>query len=592
MISKVQSQLTVVSPGPPGRRPEPLWEQRGFLEVVLICVCCLVFISTIGFGFVYDDRGQILENPYLRSWSYFGHYFTSHVWAQTNRPAVYYRPIFLCWLRLNYAVFRTRAWGWHMMSVLAHVAVTLLVFRLALRLLQSRWQAAITGLLFAVHPLHVESVAWVSGVVDPLFSIFFLASLLCYVRWRERRGAGCLAAALGLGFLAMLSKEPGITLPAIVFVFEWIFARSTAPGESWQRFRTAAARALPFVLVAGTYLGVRHAVLKTTGPIYSSVSTALVAIPGLVLFYLRLVIWPSRLSLFYDRQYSQHLTLGEFLIPLVLLALVAVAAMLLLRRSPRGRQAAFSAAFVAILLSPVLWVQWLPDNNFVHDRYLYLPLAGFSMLAAIAITGLGGKPISERLAPPRQLLALAGILVPLIVLNLIAQTYWHDDLALWTHCFRTAPQNRQVLNNLASSLGARGEYDKSVALFEQVLRQNPNDGDVQGNLGYTFYLTGALNSAEQHLNFAVQLDPSNVKALFYLGLTHYKLGLLDLAGSELRRVITLDPSREGVHLALSLVLEQQGDLAAAIRETNAELAYYPDEKLAKKRLNQLQAGQH
>jgi tetratricopeptide (TPR) repeat protein len=591
MVTGVENQLLTVSHRLPDKPQKSLFLRRGCLEAVLIFVCCLTFISTLRFGFVYDDRGQVLDNPYIRSWSYLGHDFASHVWAQTtSRPATYYRPLFLCWLRLNHSIFGTRAWGWHMSTLLAHIIATLLVFRLALRLLQDRWQAAVSGLLFALHPVHVESVAWVSGVVDPLFSIFFLGSLLCYLNWRLRHSRGWFAGSLVLAALAMLSKETAVTMPAVVFVCEWILSPSTGIERTRQKFRGAALAALPFVLVAGAYLALRHAVLQIPSPIYANPATAVLTIPGLLLFYLRLVIWPVGLSLFYDRHYLQHLTVHGFVIPLILLAAVALALAFFRRHSAQGKQVKFSVAFALVVLCPVLWVRWLPDNDFLHDRYLYLPIAGFSMLAAIAITEFGGKTMGGWIAPQRQVLTVAVIALPLIFVDGMAQTYWADDLSLWLHCLRTSPHNRQVLNNLASTLGERGEYGKAVALFEEILQQNPNDADVQGNLGYTLYLMGALRPAEEHLSYAVQLDASNAKALLYLGITHDKLGLLPLAESELQRAITLEPARKGVHLALSLVLEQRGDLVRARREMMTELAYYPDETMVRERLNRLQIG--
>jgi len=240
-------------------------------------------------------------------------------------------------------------------------------------------------------------------------------------------------------------------------------------------------------------------------------------------------------------------------------------------------------------LCPALWVRWFPGDDFVHDRYLYLPSAGFAMLFAIAVAELGGRPTSRWIAPPRQMLAVGVAAVALTIGSVTLQACWANDLLLWYHCFKTAPHNQWVLNNLAASLGERGEYQSAVPLFLEVIRQNPANADAQGNLGYTYYQMGALQPAEEYLSHAVQLNPSDSHSLLYLGVTHYKRGLLAQAESELSRSILLDPSAKGAHLALSLVLEQRGDLAGAIREAAAELAYYPGEVQARERLNRLRA---
>lgn len=592
MASGTERQLQPAINRPALTVSQPIWEKRGYLEIALVCVSILVFVSTLSFGFVYDDRVQVLDNPFIQSWRYLTHDFTSHVWAQTNKPAVYYRPVFLSWLRLNYAVFGTQAWGWHLSVLLIHAVVTVLVFRLALRVLGDRWQAAIAGLLFAVHPIHVESVAWISGAVDPLMALFFLGSLLCYLNWRERRSVGWMVSSLLLCFLAMLTKEPGMTLPAAVFLYAWIFAgKGEAAAHASRRFRAAVTEAAPFALAALVYSTLRMAVIRTPPPVIASYKTILLTLPGLLLFYLRLAVWPVGLSLFYDRQYLQHLTFRGFVLPLLLLALIGVAFAVFLRRNAQRREGAFAAAFALLVLCPALWVRWFSGDDFVHDRYLYLSSAGFAVLVAIAAAELRGKPVPGWIAPPRQMLAVAVVAVALTVGSVTLQTCWASDLLLWYHCYRTAPHNPRVLNNLASSLGEHGEYQSAVPMFLEAIRQDPDNADLQGNLGYTYYQMGALQPAEEHLSRAVRLDPSKSNSLLYLGITHYKLGLLAPAESELSRAIQLDPSAKGAHLALSLVLEQRGDLAGAIREAAAELAHHPGEEPARERLKQLRSAQ-
>jgi protein O-mannosyl-transferase len=592
MASVTESQLQGAASRATGAGFEPVWEKRGCLEVGLACIAILTFVCTLSFSFVYDDRGQILGNPFLRSWRYLRHDFTAHLWAQaSNMAMLYYRPVFLSWLRLNYSVFGDQPWGWHMTTVVLHALATVLVFRLSLRVLRDRWQALIAGLIFAVHPVHVESVAWVSGVVDPLLAIFFLASLLCYFHWRERGSIPWLAGSVLCAVFAMLTKETGITLPAVVFAYAWIFAdgSKSAPGA---RLRVAATHAAPFALVALVYWIARHAALPAPLPAFSSSATALFTLPGLLLFYLRLVVWPFGLGLFYDRQLVQHPAPGDVFLPALLLILLAAALVILLRRSGQHREGAFSAALALLVLAPVLWVRWFNTYDFVHDRYLYLPMAGFAMLFAIAISKLGGKTLSARpapqwVAPPVQMLTMGAVTLAMIAGSVGLEGCWTDDLLLWFHCYKTAPHNKVVLNNLGASLGEKNELQSSLALLTEAVGQDPNYDSAQGNLGYTLYRLGQLQPAEEHLARAVQLRPGDVHSLLYLGLVHYKQGALDKAEAELRRAIFLNSRVWGVHVALSLVLEQRGDLAGAIRETETELTFHPDEANFKDRLTEL-----
>jgi len=583
-----QGQKCVQSHGASFR---PGWQRPDWMQLALFCVAVLVYLSTLSFGFVYDDRVQILANPFIQSWRYLAHDFTSSVWAQSTKySAPYYRPVFLSWLRLNYTVFGFHAWGWHLAAVLLHAAASLLVFRLALRLLRVGWQAAVAGLVFAIHPVHVESVAWVSGAADPLMSVFFLSAFLCYLNWRERPSPPYLAAAILLGFLAMFSKEPAITLPAVVFAYALIFtgAPETAETPAGKRFRTALLHAAPFVVGALGYGVLRMMALKAPASVFADYHTILLTAPGLLLFYLRLMVWPVGLGLFYDRQFVQHATFAEFVLPLLGLAALAAALVALLRRIRQRREAAFAAAFALIVLAPALWIRWFRSYDFVHDRYLYLPLFGFAVLFAIALPELQQRlPVaSVRWAPA---LAVGVLSLAMIIGNVTLQTSWANDLLLWYRSYRIAPHNPVVLNDLASELGDRGEFRLAVPMFLELIRLHPTDADAQGNLGYTYYKMGDLPAAEQYLSRAARLDPRDAHWLLYLGITEFKLGSLAAAESDLSRSIALDPKAKGAHLALSLVLEQRGDVAGARREAAAEIANYPGEEQARQQFERLRA---
>ena len=162
-------------------------EEPGIAETLVCAAAILCFVATLAFGFVYDDVPQILKNPAIQSWHYLPQYFAAHVWSSIypNSLGNYYRPVFLIWLRLNYAMFGTSPSGWHATSVAVHVLSTWLVFCVVLKLAKNRVTSFVAALLFALHPVHVESVAWISGVVDPLMSVFLLSAFWMFIEWRE-----------------------------------------------------------------------------------------------------------------------------------------------------------------------------------------------------------------------------------------------------------------------------------------------------------------------------------------------------------------------------------------------------------------------
>ena len=209
----------------PEKAGKPGWlEQPGVAETLACAVAFLVYIPTLGFQFVYDDKPQVIQNPAIHAWRYWPHYFTTHVWGELypNVRGDYYRPLFLVWFRINHALFGVNPKGWHLTTILCHVAVTYLVFVLSRRLTGSRGIAFASAVLFAVHPVHIESVAWVSGVSDPFMALSWIGSFLAFLEFFESRRGKWLALALVLFVVGLLQKETAVVLAPIIYVYAWI----------------------------------------------------------------------------------------------------------------------------------------------------------------------------------------------------------------------------------------------------------------------------------------------------------------------------------------------------------------------------------
>ena len=172
---------------------------RSLILIVLV-ITLVAFVGSLRYDFVYDDVEQIVGNRYVHSWHYLPRFFTEHVWGHLNSssPGTYYRPIFLLWLLLNHSVFGLQASGWHFTTVALHVLVTYTVYRLALGINLDRLTACVAALLFGLHPVHVEAVAWVSGGTEPLLAALFVPAFLCYLRARAAAGRSRWWLALSL----------------------------------------------------------------------------------------------------------------------------------------------------------------------------------------------------------------------------------------------------------------------------------------------------------------------------------------------------------------------------------------------------------
>ncbi len=431
----------------------------GVLEVLACGITALVYVATLSFGFVYDDVPQILKNPAVHSWRFVPQYFTSHVWAAIypNTIGNYYRPLFLLWLKVNYALFGTHAAGWHLTSVACHVLATWLVFRIAQQLSCDRLTAFLAALIFGVHPAHIENVAWISGVSDPLMACFLLGSFSAFLSARvEHRvsigesyepraarreqshdghvGSGppgargsrlagapatrqvrYAALSLGLFALALLSKETAIVLPVLIFAFVLIVERrdferdvehdferdEESSAGFWGRFIAAIRESAPYLLLVLIYSGVRLRALGGWSHPTIPISWTEVSLtwPAVLWFYVRHLILPVRLSEFYSLDYVSHFSARAVLLPVAFLLIVGAAVafvLFLLRGSDRKDAARFALLLIIIPLLPVLDLHSLTVGDIVHDRYLYLPSVGFALLIALLIRELAHRLPEKR----------------------------------------------------------------------------------------------------------------------------------------------------------------------------------------------------
>jgi hypothetical protein len=172
-----------------GPAPDKTLTLPRLLPWIAVLLAVVVYVGVLSYPFVYDDLGQIVGNSRLQSVEFLPQYFLQNVWSQPGRQITsnYYRPFFLVWLMINYQWFEWEPAGYHAAAIALHALVTLLVYGLAVRTLKDRLAAGFAALVFAVHPLHVASVAWVSGANEPEFALFFLAAMLCYPRWSGSR---------------------------------------------------------------------------------------------------------------------------------------------------------------------------------------------------------------------------------------------------------------------------------------------------------------------------------------------------------------------------------------------------------------------
>ena len=569
-------------------RPEralPQSTQR-LLPIVVLAATLVVFLGTLQFEFVYDDLGQIVNNPLVHEWQYLPVYFQANVWAQSFVVGNYYRPIFMVWLLLNYTLFGLQPFFWHLTTVGLHLGATWLVFVLASRLTGDRVTGGIAALIFGVHPAHLEAVAWVSGLTEPLLAVLLIPSFLAYLNYREKgRNARWLAVSLLFYTAAMFAKETGVVLPALIVAWELI---GSAEPASWrQRLVSSVRVAIPYALLTGGYLLARsnalHGLAHTL--VHLPTSMLLLTVPSVVWFYLRVLIAPFHLSAFYDVPYVTHVSFRYFWWPLLqAAALLGVLAFWCWRA--RSRAIGFATVWLLVPLLPLLDLSVLPQGDFVHDRYLYLPSVGFAILMALALQKLkwGSREVLGQ--PASMVAATAALAIALATGTVIQSVPWANDLLLYHHGIEIAPNNDLPWNKLANALVTRGMYEDGIKVYQTVLASDPDFWFANFRMGFAQFKLGRYGEAEKYLGHALDIN-RNAEEFYYFGLTELELGKTDQAVQALSAAVRRSPQTPGYHYALGLALRKLGKTAEAMEAFKQELTLDPRNTGARQQVSEL-----
>ena len=536
----------------------------------------VVFGQTIHHDFVdLDDPVYVTHNAHVCS----GLTWKGAGWAFANFAAGFWHP--LTWLSLmaDAQLYGLRAGGFHLSNVVLHLANTVLLLILLRRLTGALGRSAVVAALFALHPLHVESVAWISERKGLLSTCFFLLSLLAYAR--HVSGVRCQVSGaqhevvshvpchasrfywLALLFFAcgLMSKTMVVTLPVVLLLLDyWPLRRfesstlnsqrSTLPHLLWEK-----APFLGLALVAG-WLTI-HAEKDIGALAQGEILPLPVRMANAALStvrYLSQTVWPADLVVFYP--YPSSFTTGPVLGSLLLLALISLAAIWLGRRFP---YLAVGWFWYLITLSPVSGLIQVGGHSRA-DRYTYVPLVGIFLIAS---WGLADLCASWRYRRAGLRTAGVGVLAGLLMVAHTQTAHWRDSVSLWTHALACAPDNPEARHNLGDALAAQGKLPEAIQQFERALQLKPDHVLAHDALGVALATQGRLDDAIPHFERALQLKPNFAIGHYNLSVALAAKGKLVEAMRECETTLRLKPDHAEAHQNLAVALATQGKLNEA-----------------------------
>jgi len=513
-----------------------------------------VYCQDFRYDFILDDVPLILLNSTISTWHNWKTLFLTHIFyfKESGIPsqALHYRPLFTLWLMLNRQLFGLILPWWHLTSLLLHVIVSALVFELGVELLKDRWTAAVAALLFAFHPVHAESVAYVSVSTDLLATLFVLIALLSYMRFRNQGSVGYLIGSVLAAALAMLSKETAAMFPWMIVAYELFSEKQSTPGGWWKRFVWA----LPFFAVVITYSLIRtflfgHNLWLRSGNVNPA---AVLSVPLLTVLYLRNLLAPFQLSFYYPVEWISRWSLWNAS-GLILLIIAVV----LLWNNVRNRQIVrLQLSWLAILLIPgMIAIFTFVSGDSVHDRHLYLASVPFCLIVANLLTG-------PKLSPRLAFTASSIILGVLLVLTACYVPTFSDEITLSRRAVEIAPRNVIARGYYASALWNYGRHDDAFQQFAIMIEIAP-----QSPFGYEAYaasLAEVGRDEEAADEYRKALDRIHGPTMFRSWIL-YHLGMIEVRHSQavqavehLSAAVQIDPQNSIYHGGLGQALREEG----------------------------------
>ena len=560
---------------------ENLFSGRLVPGLMLVAITLVLYWPARLFDFSgYDDPGYYSENPHVLG----GFTGKNIAWAFTNYDMANWHP--LTWLShmLDAEMFGNNPSGPHLVNLLFHTSNVVLLFFLLYRLTAARWQSLVVALIFAVHPLHVESVAWIAERKDLLCAFFTLLALVFYARYVElatngkpgagRYYGGCLACfALGL-----MSKPMIVTLPFLLLLLDWWPLNRIRDFQAGQGRFSSLKRLLiekiPFLILSLVASVVTYLVQDKGLALQTLASFPLsVRLENTFVSYVRYVgkvLWPMTLAIPYP--YPDRWPVALVILSVLLFAGASVAALWLVRKWPP----AFTGWFWFVgMLIPIIGLVQVGTQS-MADRYAYLPMVG---LLIIIVWGLAKLAAYCNVTKVQATIAVLLILAAYSVRTRQQLAYWHNDGMLFGHALNVTTNNYVAQINIGAWLSKGGRPKEALEHYDVALQINPNDATALYDTANILARFGRLDEAVTNYRRALQITPDKPDIMNNLGVALMELKQLPEATATFESVLKIKPDFADVHNNLATALFRQGRYEDAAKEFFAAVSFAPNNVL-------------
>lgn len=557
---------------------------------LLICLCLLgaIFVAygqVINFDFVgFDDELYVSGNRHIKN----GLNVENIVWAFSFHGFSYWQP--LTWLShmLDCQLFGLMS-GWHHLSnLIFHILNTLLLFFIFSKMTGALWRSAFVAALFALHPLNVESVAWVAERKNVLSTFFWMLTLLAYTKYVERPKIDRYLIVVVVFVLGLMAKPMVSVLPFVFLLIDyWPLGRmQLGRSENYDLEAVSTVKSgyqrpvvlrlvlekTPFFALSAVSIYLSTLSVQNLGIIVSTGAVPMTARIANALFsyirYLEKIIWPQKLAVFYP--YPNSLPLWQASVSGLLLVGISAAVYLKVRRHP---YLAVGWLWYLVTLLPVSGLMQAGLWPAMADRFAYVPSIGLFILISWGLPAALSKRRNRNLV----LSVLTGaVLFYFLICTALQTSHWKDEIALFQHALKVTDNNWPAHNNLGVAFSERGKFDKAAFQFKEVLKIKPDHVGSRNNLANILFDHGKLKEAALQLKEAVRIKPNDTDMYNNLAIVLASQGKFDESVSFFEKALVIKPENDSAHYNFGTLLASQGKLQEAGKHFAEAIKIKPD----------------
>lgn len=527
----------------------------------LVAATLFIYLQVINYDFVYfDDELYVIDNPNVKA----GLTRESIIWAFSTDYAGNWHP--LAWLShmLDIELYGLSPMGHHLTSLQIHIVNTVLLFILLNWMTGAVWPSGFVAALFALHPLHVESVAWAAERKDVLCALFWILSILAYVRYTRNQSKMNYLLIVVLFAFGLMSKPMIVTLPFTLLLLDFWplsrFEQKTYKTQTsacrilialiWEKIPLFALSAISSIITFSIQQHGGAVVSLESIPLTMRISNALVSYVS----YITKMFWPINLAFFYP---YHVLPIGNVLLSGILLLCISA---LIISASRRFPYLVTGWLWYLGTLVPVIGLVQTGCQS-MADRYTYVPLIGIFIIIAWGMRDIAAKWQSQRILLP----IFSGIaLVFLMICTWFQAGQWQNGITIFKHTLNVTKNNCVADCELGHALMRNGKLDDAVVQFYKALKINPNYEEAHANLGCTLARQGNISDAIYHYNKALRINPNNAKAHNNLGVLLAGKGKFNDAVYHYQEALRINPKYAGAYYNLGKIYANKGDVENAI----------------------------